>query len=111
MRQHQASALQPGVSLGDRGCLALVTSSALHLPGYLDLKALAVYSSCSVRWLRDRLADPLAPLPHHRIGGKILIRREDFDVWINQFRTVRPSTELGTLVDDVLDGLFSKQPS
>jgi len=91
--------------------LALPTASALQLPGYLDLKALAGYSSCSVRWLRDRLTDPLAPLPCHRIGGKILIRREDFDVWINQFRTVRPSTELGALVDDVLDGLFNKQLS
>ena len=91
--------------------MALATSPAPQLPGYLDLKALAGYSSCSVRWLRDRLTDPLAPLPHYRIGGKILIRREDFDVWIHQFRTIRPSTELGTLVDDVLDGLFSKQPS
>lgn len=108
MRQQQPSDLQPDVPLRERGCLALATSSALHLPGYLDLKDLAVYSSCSVRWLRDRLTDPLAPLPHHRIGGKILIRREDFDVWINQFRIVRPSTELGTLVDDVLDDLFSK---
>lgn len=111
MRQQQPNALQPDASLGERGCLALPTASALQLPGYLDLKALAGYSSCSVRWLRDRLTDPLAPLPHHRIGGKILIRREDFDVWIGQFRTVRPSTELGALVDDVLDGLFSKQPS
>lgn len=111
MRQHQPNALQPDVSLEERGCLTLAASSALQLPGYLDLKALAGYSSCSVRWLRDRLTDPLAPLPHHRIGGKILIRREDFDVWINQFRTIRPSTELGTLVDDVLDGLFSKQLS
>lgn len=89
----------------------LAASSALQPPGYLDLKALSGYSSCSVRWLRDRLTDPLAPLPYHRIGGKILIRREDFDVWINQFRTVRPSIELGTLVDDVLDGLFGKQLS
>jgi hypothetical protein len=85
MRQQQPNALQPDASLGERGCLALPTASALQLPGYLDLKALAGYSSCSVRWLRDRLTDPLAPLPCHRIGGKILIRREDFDVWINQF--------------------------
>ena len=108
MKQYQPSALQADVSLGERGRLALAASSVLQPPGYLDLKALAGYSSCSVRWLRDRLTDPLAPLPYHRIGGKILIRRDDFDVWIQQFRTVRPSTELGTLVDDVLDGLFSK---
>ncbi len=86
-------------------------SSATTMVQYLDLRALAVYSSCSVRWLRDRLNDRVAPLPYHRVGGKILIRREDFDVWIGQFRTVRPSTELGALVDDALAGLFSKQPS
>ena len=85
--------------------------ASLGYPGYFDLQALADYSSCSVRWLRDRLIDPLAPLPHHRIGGKILIRREDFDVWMSQFRTVRPSAELSTLVDDVLGDLFNKQAS
>lgn len=85
-------------------------SPAMTMAQYLDLRALATYSSCSVRWLRDRLTDRVAPLPYHRIGGKILIRREDFDVWINQFRTVRPSTELGALVDDVLTDLFKKQP-
>ena len=48
-------------------------------PGYFDLKALAAYSSCSVRWLRDRLVDRLHPLPHYRIEGKILVKREEFD--------------------------------
>ncbi len=50
MRPHQVSTI-PDVSLAERGRLALATSPALHLPGYLDLKALAAYSSCSVRWL------------------------------------------------------------
>ncbi len=110
MRQHQPNALQPDASLGERGRLALGSLSALPPAGYLDLRSLAAYSSCSIRWLRDRLTDPLAPLPYHRIGGKILVRREDFDVWISQFRTVRPSTELDTLVDDVFTDLFKKQP-
>jgi integrase len=51
--------------------------------GYFDLKALAAYSSCSVRWLRDRLVDRLHPLPHHRIEGKILVKREEFDRWLS----------------------------
>lgn len=86
------------------------TQSSLS-PGYLDLRALAVYSSCSVRWLRDRLNDSAAPLPHHRVGGKILIRKEDFDVWMDGFRTVHESTGVETIVDDVLADLFSKNVS
>jgi hypothetical protein len=80
-------------------------------PGYFDLKALASYSSCSVRWLRDRLYDPVAPLPFHRVGGKILVRKEDFDAWMQRFRTTQTATEVSTIVDDVLSGLLSPQGS
>lgn len=80
-------------------------------PGYLDLRALAAYSSCSVRWLRDRLNDSTAPLPYHRVGGKILIRREDFDSWLSAFRVVHESAAVETIVDDVLADLFLKKVS
>jgi hypothetical protein len=75
----------------------------LWTPGYMDLRTLAAYSCCSVRWLRDRLADRAKPLPYHRIEGKILIRKEDFDEWIGQYRTVQPPDELAVLVDGVLE--------
>ncbi len=52
----------------------LVVVSGITLTGpadpYLPLKALAAYSGCSARWLRDRLADPRHPLPHYRPYGK-----------------------------------------
>ncbi len=80
-------------------------------PGYLDLRALAVYSSSSVRWLRDRINDTTAPLPYHRVGGKILIRKEDFDDWISRFRTTHAATELETLVDDVMANLLQNKSS
>lgn len=85
-----------------------MTSVYTLAPGYLDLKTLAVYSSCSVRWLRDRLVDRICPLPHHRVGGKILVRKDDFDAWMQHFRTAETSSALGTLVDDVLSSLYSK---
>ena len=81
------------------------TSQRLPTPGYMDLRGLAAYSSCSVRWLRDRLADRAAPLPYHRVEGKILIRKEDFDQWINQYRTLQPPDELASIVDGVLDNV------
>jgi hypothetical protein len=80
--------------------------SLADLPvGYFDLKSLARYSSCSVRWLRDRLVDPVHPLPHHRVEGKILIKREDFDQWIGIRRIVFSAENLGELVDCVVTQL------
>lgn len=69
---------------------------------YLTLKMLAAYSSCSVRWLRDRLSAGPRPLPHYRIEGKVLVRREEFDLWMTEHRTVRPADELSSLVETVV---------
>lgn len=89
---------------------AVLASSQGHcMPGYLDLKSLADYSSCSVRWLRDRLIDSTAPLPFYRIGGKILVARADFDAWMNGFRIIQQTTATKTLVDDVMADLFSRE--
>ena len=74
----------------------------LFEPGYFDLKALATYSSCSVRWLRDRLVDRLHPLPHYRIEGKILVKREEFDRWLSSSHVVNSADELSDLVDSVV---------
>jgi hypothetical protein len=72
---------------------------------YLTLKGLADYSSCSVRWLRDRLGDPVAPLPCYRLpGGKVLVRRSEADAWLARYRRVgRPDVD--AVVNDVLAGL------
>ncbi len=91
----------------DRPRLAVV--EGFHLPTpldpYLSLRALATYSGCSVRWLRDRLTDPQHPLPCYRLpGGKVLVRRSEFDGWLARYRQVgRPDVD--RLVDDVLAGL------
>ena len=73
-------------------------------PCFLDLKALAAYSSCSVRWLRGRLADRARPLPHYRVEGKILVKGEEFEQWIAQYRQDRPVDEL----DDVVNGVLTQ---
>lgn len=71
-------------------------------PSFLDLKTLAAYSSCSVRWLRDRLVDRANPLPHYRIGGKLLIQRNEFDQWMEEHRVVHPADELSQIVESVV---------
>ena len=71
-------------------------------PCFLSLKALAVYSSCSVRWLRDRLVDRNRPLPHYRVEGKILVKRDEFDTWMETQRVVHPSGQLTEIVEHVV---------
>ena len=72
---------------------------------YLSLRALAGYSGLSVRTLRSRLVDGTHPLPHYRVGGKILVRRSDFDRWVEQFRATQRTVSVGELVDDVMASL------
>ncbi|MEO7862712.1 MAG: helix-turn-helix domain-containing protein [Nitrospirales bacterium] len=78
--------------------------SASVRPTFLDLKTLAAYSSCSVRWLRDRLTDRTRPLPHYRVEGKILVKVEEFEQWMAQYRQDRSTDEL----DDVVAGVLTQ---
>jgi excisionase family DNA binding protein len=76
-----------------------------ELDGYLPLTRLAHYSGLSVRTLRGYLADRVRPLPHYKVGGKILVSRADFDEWVRQFRVQATPLAVDALVNDVLDGL------
>ena len=72
---------------------------------YFPLTRLSTYAGLSVRTLRNYVADPVRPLPHFRIGGKLLVRRSDFDAWAAQFRVVRSAVAVDAIVDDVVNGL------
>lgn len=75
-------------------------------PGYLSLRALAVYSGLSIKSLRSYLADPVNPLPHYRMRpdgtGKILVSRLAFDAWMVRFQATPQADVVGTIVDDVM---------
>jgi excisionase family DNA binding protein len=86
-----------------------VKPPALVQPSFLDLKTLAAYSSCSVRWLRDRLVDRAHPLPHYRMGGKLLVRRDEFDRWMEAQRVACPSGQLTQIVESVVAQICSSQ--
>lgn len=54
---------------------------------YLTLAELAQYSRLSVRQLRKYLAlPPGQALPCYRPGRRVLVRRDEFDVWFQQHR-------------------------
>jgi hypothetical protein len=91
----------------DRPRLVVIQGLELSttLDPYLTLRALAAYSGCSVRWLRDRLVDPAHPLPCFRLpGGKVLVRRGQFDTWISAYQR-RGDAEVDGIVNDVLQSL------
>ena len=72
--------------------------------GYLPLRALASYSGLCVRTLRSYLSHPVRPLPHYRVGRKVLVKRSEFDVWITGFRE-ESAPQVDAIVAAVLGGL------
>jgi excisionase family DNA binding protein len=74
------------------------------LDPFLTLKALASYSGMSVRKLREYLDDGVHPLPHYRVGGKIIVRRSEFDVWVANYRRTH-GADVAAIVNDVLQTL------
>jgi len=105
----------------------VVEAVTIHqdLDPWLSLDALSQYSGLSVRTLRAHLADPLRPLPHYRmkephiierkarradgkgpttltVTGKILVRRSEFDTWMQAFRY---TPDVDRIVSEVLADL------
>lgn len=72
-------------------------------PAYLDLQALATYTSISVRAWRDYLKRPDAPAVF-KLPGKILVARGDVDAWLKRFRQ-EPGQGLRVIVDEVMEKL------
>ena len=87
-----------------RGILAEQVIVSIALDPFLSLKALAGYAGLSVRKLRQHLEDPGHPLPCYRVGGKILVRRSEFDGWMVRHRQVGRS-DVDRLVADALKDL------
>ena len=76
----------------------------VELDPYLPLRALSRYSGLGVRTLRAYLVRPSHPLPHYRMAGKILVKRSEFDRWMQEYRRIA-SSSIDAIVDDVLNGL------
>jgi helix-turn-helix protein len=87
-----------------RGVVAERLIVSTTLDPFLSLKALAAYSGLGVRTLRTYLTDITHPLPCYRVGGKILVRRSEFDTWIARHRQVGCG-DVDRLVADALKDL------
>ena len=87
-----------------RGVLAERVIVSMPLDPFLSLKALASYSGLSVRKLRQHLGDLNHPLPSYRVGGKIVVRRSEFDAWMARYRQ-QGRVDVEGIVRKVLSGL------
>lgn len=81
----------------------------ITLDPYLSLTGLAGYSGLSVRKLRTHLEHVAHPLPCYRVGGKILVRRSEFDAWIATYRQ-RGRVDVDRLVNEVVRELSAPAP-
>jgi len=77
-------------------------SNPPEIDQYLDLKNLSAYSCLGVPTLRDYLRS--GGLPHFKLKGKILVKKSEFDLWLESFR-IKPDQEFNDIIDGVLESL------
>jgi excisionase family DNA binding protein len=70
---------------------------------WLDLRELTQYVAVSERTLRQWLYRAEDALPAVRVGAKILVRRSEFDRWLENHR-IQPDTAID--VDGVVNSLL-----
>ena len=78
-----------------RGVFAQRVVVSIALDPLLSIRALAAYSCLSPRTLHAFIdLPPTEALPCYRLPGKVLVRRSEFDAWLERFRSRgRPSVE------------------
>ena len=73
---------------------------------WMGLRQLRDYASVSERTLRSWIHSPVDPLPAVRVGGKILVRRSELDLWLERHRVkALGGVDLDGMVREVLQGL------
>ena len=70
---------------------------------FLDIKQLVQYSTFSASTLRGYLSDPETPIPFFRVNRKILVKKSEFDRWMEQFRG--ENNDLDHIVDEMTNDL------
>ena len=69
---------------------------------YFDLRGLSAYSSLGVGTIRDHIRS--GSLPSFKVKGKILVRKSEFDEWLEE--NFRVSGErLNHMVDEIMNNL------
>ena len=80
------------------------TENSVSMDRWLDLRRLREYAAVSERTLRAWIHSPVDPLPAVRVGGKVLVRKSEFDSWLERHR-IKPAGEVDAIVREVLQGV------
>ena len=73
---------------------------------YFDFPRLSAYSKLGVSTLREYIRKK--GLPGFKMNGKILIKRSEFDTWMERFRMTK-ERNLESLADDVIKDVKAHQ--
>jgi excisionase family DNA binding protein len=79
------------------------TENSASLDRWLDLRRLREYAAISERTLRAWIHSSVDPLPAVRVGTKILVRKSDFDQWLEKHRVKQ--IDLSAIVDEVVEAV------
>jgi excisionase family DNA binding protein len=71
---------------------------------WLDLRQLTQYAALSERTLRSWIHAPVDPLPAYRVGTKVLVRKRDFDSYVER-HPLKPAGNLENMVDEILSDI------
>lgn len=73
---------------------------------WLSLRELTEYADISERTIRSWIYSPTDPLPAAKVCGKVLVRKSDFDLYLERHK-VRPlnAIDLNAIVAGVLKGV------
>ncbi len=76
---------------------------------WLDLRALTQYAGVSERTVREWIHRAQNPLPAVKVDKKILVRRTQFDRWL-EAHLLQPadSVNIGRIVNDVVGSLIKE---
>lgn len=70
---------------------------------WLSLRQLTEYAAVSERTLRTWMHRQPDPLPAVQVDGKILVRRSQFDAWLERHRiNARRSVDVDAIVSDLV---------
>jgi hypothetical protein len=84
----------------------LVEPRSITTREWLGLRELTEYADISERTLRAWIYSPTDPLPATKVCGKVLVRKSDFDSYLERHR-VKPlnTIDLDAIVAEVMKGV------
>lgn len=71
----------PLINSYELGCVSNSTKCT-QPPGFVSISRLAEYSGLSSRTLWSHIYRARDPIPHHRVGRRVLVFLPEFDEWM-----------------------------